>query len=76
MEEMVFYFMEWIATPWLDFLMVILSETCIYVVILIAINFLYGRRREFPALGLSVLGSMVLGTLLKFITKWPRIRSR
>ena len=72
MEEMVFYFMEWIATPWLDFLMVILSETCIYVVILIAINFLYGRKKDFPGLALSVLGSMALGTMLKFITKWPR----
>ncbi len=72
MEEMVFYFMEWIATPWLDFLMVILSETLIYVVILIAINFLYARRKEFPGMAVSVLGSMALGTMLKFITKWPR----
>ena len=72
MEDMVFYFMEWVATPWLDFLMVILSETCIYVVILIAINFLYGRKKVFPGLVLSVLGSMALGTMLKFITKWPR----
>ena len=72
MEEMIFYLIGGIATPWLDFLMVVLSETLVYVVALIAINFLYARRSEFQGLVISVLGSMVLGAMLKFITGWPR----
>ncbi len=72
MEEEIFYFVGWIATPWLDFLMLALSETLLYVIILIALYFFYRRRRKFPALGLSVLASTLFGILLKFITGWPR----
>jgi len=72
MEDLIFYLIARIATPWLDFLMVVLSESCIYVVLLILLYFIAKRKKKFPALFLSVLSSLLIGILLKTITSWPR----
>jgi len=72
MEYLIFHLIARIATPWLDFLMVVLSESCIYVILVVMTYFITRKNKRFPALFISVLSSLIIGILLKAITSSPR----